>query len=51
MKLPTSERPMATSYETIWLDARRPPRSENWLFDDQPARAAPITPAPATANT
>jgi hypothetical protein len=45
-KRPRRLMPIATSYETIWLAARRPPRRENLLSLAQPAIAAPTMPRP-----
>ena len=47
----TSEKPCGTSYEIIWAADRRPPRSENLLFEAQPPRMMPYTPMVAMATT
>ena len=41
MKMPTTERPIVTSYEIICADARRPPSSDQLLLLDQPAITVP----------
>ena len=38
---PMTDAPIASSYEIICADERRPPISEYLLFDDQPASAMP----------
>src|ERR1051325_2010002 len=47
---PTIERPNGTSYETICAAERRPPISEYLLFDAQPPRMMPYTPAEVSAR-
>src|SRR3954454_11120109 len=51
MSAPMSERPIATSYETICALERSPPRSAYFEFDDQPARINASTPTLDTAKT
>ncbi len=41
---------MVTSYETIWLAARKPPKRLYLLSLAQPASAAPTMPVPAIAK-
>src|SRR5215218_8016552 len=41
---PMSESPIATSYETICADERRPPKSAYFEFEDHPARMRARTP-------
>src|SRR4029079_9948301 len=51
MRAPISERPIATSYETICALERNPPRSAYFEFDDQPASIKASTPTLETAKT
>src|SRR6185436_14814487 len=51
MSAPMSERPIATSYETICALERRPPSSAYFEFDDQPASINARTPTLDTAST
>src|ERR1044071_4351895 len=44
MRAPMSDRPIATSYETICALERSPPRSAYFEFDDQPASINASTP-------
>src|SRR5215470_1071663 len=48
---PMSDRPIATSYETICALDRRPPSNAYVEFDDQPARINASTPTLETAST
>src|ERR687893_1496766 len=48
---PTSERPIATSYETICADERRPPKSAYFEFEDHPARMSASTPTDEMERT
>src|SRR5919107_2668849 len=48
---PTSDSPIATSYETICADERRPPRSAYFEFEDQPARMSASTPTEEIERT
>src|SRR6185369_2012084 len=48
---PISERPIATSYETICALDRRPPSSAYFELDDQPASINASTPTLETART
>src|SRR5215470_2081007 len=48
---PTRTKPIASSYETIWADARRAPRKAYFEFDAQPATITPYTPMEVTAIT
>src|ERR1051325_3429800 len=48
---PMSERPIATSYETICALDRSPPSRAYFEFDDQPARINASTPTLETAST
>src|ERR1043166_3479201 len=48
---PMSDRPIATSYETICALERNAPSNEYFEFDDQPARINASTPTLETAST
>src|SRR5919205_3417404 len=48
---PMSERPIETSYETICAEERRPPRSEYFEFEDQPASISASTPTEEMEST
>src|SRR5436190_17640308 len=48
---PISERPIETSYETIWALDRKAPSSEYFEFDDHPARISASTPTLETDKT
>src|SRR3712207_7941182 len=48
---PTSDIPIATSYETICADERRPPSSAYFEFDDHPARMSASTPTDEMERT
>src|SRR5258708_32990520 len=50
IRTPTIERPNGTSYDTIWAADRKPPISENLLFDAQPPRMIPYTPVEVSAR-
>src|ERR1044072_9521394 len=51
IKAPMSDRPIATSYETIGALDRRPPSNAYFEFDDQPASIKASTPTLETAST
>src|SRR5678816_901667 len=51
MRPPMSDRPIATSYETICALERKPPSNAYFEFDDQPARINASTPTLETAST
>src|ERR1044072_2713657 len=51
MRAPMSERPIATSYETICALERNPPSSAYFEFEDQPARINASSPTLETAST
>src|SRR5215213_394887 len=48
---PMSDIPIATSYETICADERRPPRSAYFEFEDHPARMRARTPTDEMERT
>src|ERR687889_672957 len=48
---PMSDIPIATSYETICADERRPPRSAYFEFEDHPARMSASTPTDEIERT
>src|ERR1044071_5182329 len=48
---PMSESPIATSYETICADERRPPTRAYFEFDDHPARMRARTPTEEMERT
>src|SRR6266498_45144 len=48
---PTSDKPIDTSYETIWALERNAPSREYLEFDDQPARIKARTPTLETDRT
>src|SRR5215212_468005 len=48
---PMSERPIETSYETICAEERRPPSSEYFEFEDQPASISASTPTEEMEST
>src|ERR1041384_3118185 len=51
IKAPISERPIATSYETICALDRRPPSNAYFELDDHPASINASTPTLETAST
>src|SRR4028118_2092224 len=48
---PMSAMPIATSYETICAEERRPPSSAYFELEDQPARIKASTPTEETERT
>src|SRR5262245_18445649 len=48
---PMIERPIETSYETIWALERKAPSNAYFEFEDQPARIKASTPTLDTART